>query len=70
VLIGVAGFTGAPVSTTHIVTSGIGGTMVSAGAGLRYSMLSRILLAWVLTLPVTIVIAATLYYVLASPTFQ
>lgn len=70
VLIGVAGFTGAPVSTTHIVTSGIGGTMVSAGAGLRYSMLSRILLAWVLTLPVTIVIAAALYYVLASPTFQ
>ncbi len=32
-VIGVAGFTGLPVSTTHIVTSGIGGTMVSSGAG-------------------------------------
>jgi PiT family inorganic phosphate transporter len=66
-LIGVAGFTGLPVSTTHIVTSGIGGTMVTAGAGLRYGMLSRILTAWLLTLPITILVAGTLYYVLASP---
>lgn len=68
-LIGIAGFTGLPVSTTHIVTSGIGGTMVTAGAGLRYGMLSRILTAWLLTLPVTILVAGTLYYVLASPRF-
>jgi inorganic phosphate transporter, PiT family len=68
VLIGVSGFTGLPVSTTHIVTSGIGGTMLSLGAGLRIPMLSRILIAWLVTLPVTIVIAAGLYYVLASPT--
>jgi len=66
-LIGVAGFTGLPVSTTHIVTSGIGGTMVTAGAGLRYGMLSRILTAWLLTLPVTILVSGTLYYVLTSP---
>jgi inorganic phosphate transporter, PiT family len=68
-VIGVAGFTGMPVSTTHIVTSGIGGTMVSAGAGLRYGMLSRIVTAWILTLPVTIVVAGGLYYVLANPRF-
>ena len=49
-LIGTAGFTGLPVSTTHIVTSGIGGTMVASGAGLRYGMISRIAIAWVLTL--------------------
>jgi PiT family inorganic phosphate transporter len=67
VLIGVAGFTGLPVSTTHIVTSGITGTMVASGAGLRYRMLSRIVIAWVFTLPITILIAASLYYVLASP---
>ncbi len=67
VLIGTAGFTGWPVSTTHIVTSGIGGTMVSSGAGLRYGMLSRIVTAWLLTLPVTIVTAGGLYYLLASP---
>ena len=67
VLIGTAGFTGLPVSTTHIVTSGIAGTMVSSGAGLRYGIISRIVIAWVLTLPVTILIAGGLYYLLASP---
>lgn len=67
VLIGIAGFTGLPVSTTHIVTSGIAGTMVSSGAGLRYGMLSRIAIAWLITLPVTIAIAALLYYLLESP---
>ncbi len=67
VLIGMSGVTGLPVSTTHIVTSGIGGTMVTSGAGLRMGMLSRILVAWLVTLPVTILIAAALYYVLDSP---
>ncbi|HZO23600.1 MAG TPA: anion permease [Steroidobacteraceae bacterium] len=67
VLIGTAGFTGLPVSTTHIVTSGIGGTMVTSGAGLRYRMLRRIISAWLLTLPVTIITAGVLYYLLANP---
>ncbi len=67
VLIGIAGFTGLPVSTTHIVTSGISGTMLAARAGLRWSMLSRIAVAWLLTLPVTIVIAGGIYYLLADP---
>jgi PiT family inorganic phosphate transporter len=69
ILIGTAGFTGLPVSTTHIVTSGIAGTMVSSGAGLRYGVISRIVTAWVLTLPVTICIAGGLYYLLSSPKF-
>jgi PiT family inorganic phosphate transporter len=69
ILIGTAGFTGLPVSTTHIVTSGIAGTMVTSGAGLKYGMISRIVIAWVFTLPVTIVIAGGLYYLLASPRF-
>ena len=67
-LIGTAGFTGLPVSTTHIVTSGIAGTMVSARAGLKFGMISRIVIAWLITLPVTISIAAGMYYLLASPT--
>jgi PiT family inorganic phosphate transporter len=68
VIIGIAGVTGLPVSTTHIVTSGIGGTMVASGAGLRYGIISRIVIAWVFTLPVTILIAGALYFVLANPT--
>jgi PiT family inorganic phosphate transporter len=67
VLIGTAGFTGLPVSTTHIVTSGIAGTMVVHGAGLKYAFVRRIVLAWVLTLPATILISRSLYYFLASP---
>jgi PiT family inorganic phosphate transporter len=67
ILIASAGVTGLPVSTTHIVTSGIGGTMVSAGVGLRYGMISRIVIAWLITLPVTIAVAGGLYYLLASP---
>ena len=67
VLIGTAGFTGLPVSTTHIVTSGIAGTMIASGAGLKYGMISRIAIAWLITLPVTISIAAALYYLLADP---
>ena len=68
-VIGTAGFTGLPVSTTHIVTSGIAGTMVTSGAGLEYRMVSRIMIAWVATLPITIIIAGGLYYLLASPRF-
>jgi PiT family inorganic phosphate transporter len=69
ILIGTAGFTGLPVSTTHIVTSGITGTMVTSGAGLQYGMISRIVIAWLVTLPVTICVAGGLYYLLANPRF-
>ena len=62
-MIGIAGFTGLPISTTHIITSGIAGTMVTGGQGVQ----GRIVMAWVFTLPVTILIAATLFYVLANP---
>ncbi len=66
-LISTAGFTGLPVSTTHIITSGIAGTMVSGGQGVQGKMLVRIIGAWVFTLPVTIVLAAGLFWVLDNP---
>ncbi len=68
-LIGIAGFTGAPVSTTHVITSGIAGTMVAGGQGVQRSMLVRIGLAWLFTLPVTFFLAGGLFYVLANPNF-
>jgi PiT family inorganic phosphate transporter len=67
VLIGTAGFTGLPVSTTHVVTAGIAGTMLGSGAGLQPQTVIRIILAWVLTLPVTILLSAGLFYLLESP---
>lgn len=64
-LIASAGYTGLPVSTTHIITSGVAGTMVAAGSGINMKMLAKIALAWVFTLPVTITVAATVFYVLS-----
>lgn len=64
-LIGFAGFTGYPVSTTHVVTGGIAGAMVASGGGLRRHTVSRIGWAWVLTLPGTIALSAFLFYLLS-----
>jgi inorganic phosphate transporter, PiT family len=65
VLIGTAGFTGAPVSTTHVVTSGIAGTMVASGAGVQGGTMRQIAAAWILTLPATILLSGGLFYVLS-----
>jgi PiT family inorganic phosphate transporter len=60
-LIGTAGFSGLPVSTTHIVSSGVAGTMAGAGSGVQGGTMRQILLAWVLTLPATICLAGGLF---------
>ncbi len=62
-LIGGAGFTGYPVSTTHVVTGGISGTMVASGAGVQKATLRQIAAAWILTLPATILLSAGLFYI-------
>ena len=69
VLIGTAGFTGLPVSTTHIITSGIAGAMVAGGQGVQRGMVLRIVAAWVFTLPATILLAGGLFWVLDNPRF-
>lgn len=51
-LIATAGYTGLPVSTTHIITAGIAGTMLGSGSGINRGMLVKIALAWICTLPV------------------
>lgn len=52
---------GLPVSTTHILSSGIAGTMVANKSGVQSDTVKKILTAWVLTLPVTIVLSASIY---------
>jgi PiT family inorganic phosphate transporter len=59
--IGLADFMGLPVSTTHVLSSGIAGTMAANRSGLQKDTLISILLAWVLTLPVCIFLGATLF---------
>lgn len=53
---------GLPVSTTHILTSGVAGTMAANGSGLQVSTIRNLVLAWVLTLPASITLAACLYW--------
>ena len=55
---------GLPVSTTHILSSGVAGTMVANGSGLQWSTVRAIASAWVLTLPAAMGIAGGLYFVL------
>jgi inorganic phosphate transporter, PiT family len=52
---------GLPVSTTHVLSSGVAGTMAANGSGLQWSTLRNIAVAWVLTLPAAMMISAGLY---------
>jgi PiT family inorganic phosphate transporter len=52
---------GLPVSTTHVLSSGIAGTMAASGSGLQWSTIRNIALAWVLTLPAAMIISGVLY---------
>jgi PiT family inorganic phosphate transporter len=54
---------GLPVSTTHVLSSGIAGTMAANGSGLQWSTVRNIALAWVLTLPAAMILSGTLYLV-------
>ena len=66
VTIGGAEYMGLPVSTTHILSSGVAGTMAANGSGLQWGTLRNIGLAWVLTLPAAMAIAGGLYAILRS----
>jgi PiT family inorganic phosphate transporter len=59
--IGMADILGMPVSTTHVLSSGVAGSMAANKSGLQMSTIKSIALAWVLTLPVSLVLAAGLF---------
>jgi PiT family inorganic phosphate transporter len=61
--IGAADAFGLPVSTTHVLSSGVAGTMVANHSGLQWATVRSLLMAWVLTLPVSIVLSGTLFWV-------
>jgi PiT family inorganic phosphate transporter len=62
--IGGAVLYGLPVSTTHILSSGVAGTMAANGSGLQWSTIRSIAMAWVLTLPAAMLISGVLYFIL------
>ncbi len=59
--IGAADGLGLPVSTTHVLSSGVAGTMLANGSGLQWATVRNLLLAWVLTLPAAMTLSGFLF---------
>ena len=61
--IGVSTLLGLPVSTTHVLSSGVAGSMVSQGGlkNLQYKTVKNILIAWAVTIPVTVVVSCGIF---------
>ena len=57
---------GLPVSTTHILSSGVAGTMCANGSGLRWSTVRNIAAGWVFTLPAAALLSGVLYWIFRS----
>jgi PiT family inorganic phosphate transporter len=60
--IGAADGLGLPVSTTHVLSSGVAGTMLANSSGLQFGTVRNLLLAWVLTLPAAMTLSGFLFY--------
>src|SRR5262249_16013177 len=58
--IGAADIFGLPVSTTHVLSSGVAGTMAANGSGLQWETVRNLLMAWVPTLPMAMMLSASL----------
>lgn len=63
VSIGIASYTGMPVSTTQVLSSAVAGTMLVDGGGVQSKTVKNIMLAWVLTLPISILLSGGLYWI-------
>ena len=59
--IGLASVSGLPVSTTHVLSSGIAGTMWANRSGLQRLTVRKIAMAWFLTLPATMLLSCLFY---------
>ncbi|MCW2284044.1 PiT family inorganic phosphate transporter [Rhodoblastus acidophilus] len=64
--IGAADAFGLPVSTTHVLSSGVAGTMAANGSGLQMATIRNLAMAWVLTLPVAMLLSGSLYWLFRS----
>src|SRR6185369_10170774 len=64
--IGAADMYGLPVSTTHVLSSGVAGTMAANRSGLQMSTVRNLIMAWMLTLPAAILLSGGLYWLFSS----
>ncbi|MFO1071975.1 MAG: inorganic phosphate transporter [Geminicoccaceae bacterium] len=63
--IGLADIYGLPVSTTHVLSSGVAGTMAANGSGLQWATIRNLISAWLLTLPASILLSGALFWLFA-----
>jgi low-affinity inorganic phosphate transporter len=66
IAIGMANLYSLPVSTTHVLSSGVAGSMVANKTGLQGGTVRTILIAWVLTLPASMLLSAGLFWLASS----
>lgn len=64
--IGIASYTGMPVSTTQVLSSSVAGTMIVDGGGVQSKTIKSIALTWILTLPISILLSASLFWLAQS----
>jgi PiT family inorganic phosphate transporter len=64
--IGMADYWGLPVSTTHVLSSGVAGTMAANHTGLQWGTVRNLLMAWVLTLPAAMILSGFLFWALKN----
>lgn len=62
--IGAASYTGMPVSTTHILSASVTGSMLTQGWGIQKKTIKNILITWILTLPVSIILSSSFYWLI------
>jgi PiT family inorganic phosphate transporter len=66
VTIGAADMYGLPVSTTQVLSSGVAGTMAANRSGLQWGTVRNLLMAWILTLPIAILLSGSLYWLFSK----
>ena len=57
---------GLPASSSHVLSSGVAGTMAANGSGIQMATVRNLLMAWVLTLPCAILLSSTLYCIFSK----
>lgn len=57
---------GLPVSTTHVLSSGVAGTMMANKSGLQWATVRNVALAWIFTLPAAALLAGTLFWLFSK----
>ena len=60
--IGAADWFGLPVSTTHVLSSGVAGTMAANHSGIQWGTIRNLAMAWILTLPISMILAGFLFW--------